>query len=167
MRRCERQDERHGQRLTYDAILQAEERRAHDRRTARGAVKEAKRRYRKWLAGDIPVPRHPDSFLFLPLYCPCCGRPLLDRPSHTHHPFGYDQANRLRVVFMCRACHDALHVLERRMAAAGNPPTSGFRLLVRQSEDALRKISGKGGGSAAYNGSGSSTKTEDKDEHAI
>ena len=124
---------------TFD-IYKIYEQRKLDRQITKSITQEARKRYRRWLKGDLPIPRNPDKFIFFPLYCPYCGKPLIEETPHTHHPWGYDAPNRLNIVTACGACHREIHVLERRMSAQGEPPLSGLRVFINAKINKSRKI---------------------------
>ena len=122
-------------RLTYEDIL---ERRKADRKCARSAIHDARRRHNQWLAGGgIIIHSRYNPLLIPPLYCPFCGTPVVH--AHAHHPFGYDWDNRFRVIFACLHCHNEIHVLEREMFDKEQPPLSGLRKFIFNKMD-KRKI---------------------------
>jgi hypothetical protein len=52
-----------------------------------------------------------DGILIRPETCSLCS--LVKKKIEGHHRWGYEKENLLRVVWVCRSCHDFYHKLEK------------------------------------------------------
>lgn len=110
-----------------------------ERAQAKTAVRDASRRFERWLKGTLRIHKNRGPLLIRPIYCPFCGSLLLTAKAHAHHYEGYSPKHRLTVIQCCVTCHRRIHVLERDATERRKAPLSGLRAFIRRKRNEAQR----------------------------